>query len=299
MEEEKAKTRADFDTDSEWYTYKVTHRSLFEEKHQDEENKNEIPPAIYQCRLCGYIINETIPPFVKLEDYKGKCPGCGCTIDAKNYRLVKPEHLKKAEEYKKEKELKKKQEKNSEKRLLTLKANSLKKKIKEKLMDIYEDLKKELELGNIDAKRFSQLLINLFYNVIKYNKSSVLDISWSEFRNLTFDMADNVLNTYNIKEELEDILADYEKDKDDMYLEYSLKIANDAKYSQEDLESMQEVEKDIAVLENQIDARKNMNDEYMKRVEKNQERLESKYELDLRKQLKSLSVKEPKAKNKK
>lgn len=299
MEEENPKTRADFNTDSEWYTYKVTHRSLFEEESSDEENKNEIPPAIYQCRLCGYIINETIPPFVKLEDYEGKCPGCGCVIDAKNYRLVKSEHLKKAEEYKKEKELRKKQEENSEKKLLTLKANSLKKKIKEELMDIYEDLKKELELGNIDAKRFSQLLINLFYNVIKYNKSNVIDISWSEFRDLTFDMAGNILDTYNIKEELEDVLTDYEKEKDDMYLEYSLKIANDAKSSQEDLESIQKIEKDIALLESQISTRKDINDEYMKRVEKNQERLEDKYELDLKKQLKSLSVKEPKLKNKK
>lgn len=289
------KIRADFDTDSEWYTYKITHADLFNKKDDDEnenENKNKVLPAIYQCKICGYIINETIPPFVKLEDYKGKCPGCGCKIDAKNWRLVKPEHLKKAEDYKKEKDLKKKQEENREKRLLEKKAYFLKKKIKDELMEIYDDLKRDLEAGKIDGKNFCQLLINLYYNVIKYNQNNVLDISWSEFRDLTFKMADNVLNTYNIKEEIDDILACYDKERDDLYLEYSLKIANNAIKSQENDEDLVELQKEIKRLENEIDARRKISDEYLERVNKKEEALEYDYEFDLKKSLKKLNTKE-------
>lgn len=292
---EERKARSDFSNDSEWYTYKITHPDEFREDKQEDEDE-KIKPAVYQCRLCGYIIDETIPPFVKLEDYNKKCPGCGCKIDAKNYRLVKPEHLKKALEYRKNKEINKKQKEKEEKKFLMLKASALKKKIKTELKDIYEDLKKDLENGEIDAKDFVRLLINLYYNVIKYNKNNVLDISWSDFRDLTYKMADNVVENYNLKQSVEEILEDYEKEKDDKYLEYSLVIANNAMSSQEGIDEKEQLEKDIQILESQIEFRKKINEDYERTVDKEQERLEDIYGNDLRKSLKALNIKKTKSK---
>ena len=63
MEEEnkRRKTREDFETDSEWYTYDITHP---EENVESDEDKNDeslskpYPLIIVMCQKCGYIIDE-------------------------------------------------------------------------------------------------------------------------------------------------------------------------------------------------------------------------------------------------
>ena len=67
MEEEVYKTREDFETESEWYTYCIENGldpfSGEPEKNEDEENEKYDEYGIFVCLNCGYIIdeNETKP----------------------------------------------------------------------------------------------------------------------------------------------------------------------------------------------------------------------------------------------
>ena len=86
-EENKAKkTRADFSTDSEWWTYKITHPDEFKNVEEQEDQKDEEKPyplLIVQCqnKECGYIIdeNELNPKPDENIPYEKrlKCPKCG------------------------------------------------------------------------------------------------------------------------------------------------------------------------------------------------------------------------------
>ena len=79
-----AKTRSDFSTDSEWYTYVVTHPEFFK-KDEEENNREEYQKGIFVCEKCGYIIDETSKDFETKENKNIKrdensnilnCPKC-------------------------------------------------------------------------------------------------------------------------------------------------------------------------------------------------------------------------------
>ena len=90
-EEKKEKTRSDFSTDSEWYTYKITHPQEFEKNdiEEDEENKPKYPLIIVQCLKCGFIIDENeqkpLPDTYIEYEKRLKCPKCG----GKKFKYIK------------------------------------------------------------------------------------------------------------------------------------------------------------------------------------------------------------------
>ena len=136
---EERKTRADFGTDSEWYTYLVTHP---EKEEEEEEVKEEYQKGIFLCEKCGYIIDETSKDFDNNENKKIKrdengnilkCPNCGAL----------GKYLKRISKEEKEKELRKrkiKKEKEEDKKLKIAREN-----IKDDMLDLLEDLRYRLE----------------------------------------------------------------------------------------------------------------------------------------------------------
>ena len=90
------KNRSDFSTDSEWYTYMVTHPEEFEEndEEKDKTDKKEYVKSIYLCEKCGQIIDETEKDFDKKfkdlkKDENGNIISCPkCKADSSKLKLI-------------------------------------------------------------------------------------------------------------------------------------------------------------------------------------------------------------------
>ena len=259
---EERKTRADFDTDSEWYTYLVTHP---EKEEEEEEVKEEYQKGIFLCEKCGYIIDETSKDFDKSENKKIKrdengnilkCPNCGAL----------GKHLKRISKEEKEKELRKrriKKEKEEERKLKIARGN-----IKDDMLDLLEDLRYRLENDEISIKRFTALFINLSKRIIDRNAKDI-DIDWLEYRRAIFGMADAAIDLYNVKTDAESIIEDYDEniEEDKLYIaEYKYYIEDD-KFAIADYE-MQERIKEYDKMQDNLfkeERKKALEEEYQKR----------------------------------
>lgn len=259
---EERKTRADFDTDSEWYTYLVTHP---EKEEEEEEVKEEYQKGIFLCEKCGYIIDETSKDFDKNENKKIKrdengnilkCPNCGAI--GKNLKRISKEE--------KEKILRKrriKKEKEEDRKLKLAREN-----IKDDMLDLLEDLRYRLENDEISIKRFIALFINLSKRIIDRNAKDI-DIDWLEYRRAIFGMADAAIDLYNVKTDAESIIEDYDEniEEDKLYIaEYKYYIEDD-KFAIADYE-MQERIKEYDKMQDNLfkeERKKALEEEYQKR----------------------------------
>lgn len=259
---EERKTRADFGTDSEWYTYLVTHP---EKEEEEEEVKEEYQKGIFLCEKCGYIIDETSKDFDKNENKKIKrdengnilkCPNCGAL----------GKYLKRISKEEKEKELRKrkiKKEKEEDKKLKIAREN-----IKDDMLDLLEDLRYRLENNELDIKRFIAVFINLSKRIIDRNAKDI-DIDWLEYRRAIFSMADAVIDLYDVKTDAESIIEDYEEniEEDKLYIaEYKYYIEDD-KFAIADYE-MQERIKEYDKMQDNLfkeERKKALEEEYQKR----------------------------------
>lgn len=259
---EERKTRADFGTDSEWYTYLVTHP---EKEEEEEEVKEEYQKGIFLCEKCGYIIDETSKDFDNNENKKIKrdengnilkCPNCGAL----------GKYLKRISKEEKEKELRKrkiKKEKEEDKKLKIAREN-----IKDDMLDLLEDLRYRLENNELDIKRFIAVFINLSKRIIDRNAKDI-DINWLEYRRAIFSMADAVIDLYDVKTDAESIIEDYDEniEEDKLYMaEYKYYIEDD-KFAIADYE-MQERIKEYDKMQDNLfkeERKKALEEEYQKR----------------------------------
>lgn len=280
-EENKIKQRSDFSTDSEWWTYKITHPKEFEERdveeNEEKNNDKKFPHIIVECLKCGYIIDETelspLPDESVPYDKRLKCPSCKNTTKFK--------YVKNKEE--KEKIIRKREE---EKRKLEREKNKYIKitisKIKDDLSKLILELEGDLKSGKISPERFSALLINLTFNIYKYYRyDDKMSLFFDDFRKYAYGVAENVLSDfyqeYELDEKLDLILAEYEqvKECDIIYLNHSLDYANNAEIiaNSSDIEvDIINVQGDIKKLEYQIEQQKKYNDEVKYLIEKDKER---------------------------
>jgi predicted nucleic acid-binding Zn-ribbon protein len=259
------KTRDDFSTDSEWYTYMITHEDEMKDENEDdiEDNKKKFPLIIVECQKCGYIIDESELPNPPDENmpYENrlKCPKCG----GRKFKQLSKEEKEKIIRARKEKERKEKAEK-----LSFVKATL--KKIGQELEELKEELDKELEQGNITPERYVALLINLVYNIYKYYRNDDrISMFYKDFRTFSYGISENVLSKYYEKEEVEEtldnLLKEYNevKDFDLIYLNKSLNYAQDAEIvgNSSDIEiDKNEVFNDIKTLEYKIEQQENYNE---------------------------------------
>ena len=259
---EERKTRADFGTDSEWYTYLVTHP---EKEEEEEEVKEEYQKGIFLCEKCGYIIDETSKDFDNNENKKIKrdengnilkCPNCGAL----------GKYLKRISKEEKEKELRKrkiKKEKEEDKKLKIAREN-----IKDDMLDLLEDLRYRLENNELDIKRFIAVFINLSKRIIDRNAKDI-DINWLEYRRAIFSMVDAVIDLYDVKTDAESIIEDYDEniEEDKLYIaEYKYYIEDD-KFAIADYE-MQERIKEYDKMQDNLfkeERKKALEEEYQKR----------------------------------
>ena len=229
---EERKTRLDFETDSEWYTYQITHPEV--PKDDNNSSKKEYQKGIFMCEKCGYIIDELDKYFdkvqeksIKRDDFGNilKCPKCGA--DKKN--------LKRIDKDKKNEILRKrriKEEKEQSRKLDIAKEN-----IKDDIVDLLEDLSKRLERGEISVDRFVVVFMHLSQKIIdRYAKD--LDIDWIDYRKSMLEMSKTVTDLYDVQIDAEEILEEYDKNinEDSLYLaEYKYYIEDD-RYSIADYE---------------------------------------------------------------
>lgn len=281
MEETKTKkTRADFSTDSEWWTYKITHPDEFidKEENKDEDEKKPYPLIIVQClnKDCRYIIdeNELDPKPDENIPYEKrlKCPKCG----GRKFKHIKDKEEKdKIIKAQKEKD---KKEKRDKIRFIKLTL----KKLQKDLEKLREELEEDLRLGKITPERYAALMINLTFNMYKYYRyDDRMEMFFSEFREYAYGISNNVLKKYyqdqDLEEKLNDILLEYEQVKqfDTIYLNYSLEYAKNAeiisKTSDISVEKV-DIDKDINKLEYQIEQQEKYNENVKELLEKDKER---------------------------
>lgn len=279
MEENKPKTRADFDTDSEWYTYQITHPQEFENSDIEEESQ-KYPPIIVQCLKCGYIIdeNEINPPPNESIEYKDrlKCPKCG----SKKFKYIKnKEEKEKILKAQKEKEQKEKKKKLRDKEFV----KATLKKLELDLKDLQKELEEWLKNNEITPQRYAALMINLTYNIYKYYRyDDRMELFFSDFREYARNVSENVLKCYyeehELDEKLDAILAEYNEVKqfDIIYLRHSLEYANEAQIvaNSSDIDvNENEVKEDVNRLEYQIESQEKYNSEVKEMLEKEQNRV--------------------------
>lgn len=270
-DEKKKKTRADFATDSEWYTYRITHpdeNQKAKEEEEKQEEKKPYPLIIVECQKCGYIIDETElekkPDETIPYEKRLKCPKCG----GRKFKQIKSkEEKEKILKARKEKEKKEKAEK-----LRFIKSTI--KKLSMELEELKKELEEELNQGNITPQRYVALLINLTYNIYKYYRNDEkIAMFYKNFREFAYGTSENVLEKYYEQEKVEEVmdalLKEYNevKDFDLIYLNKSLTYAQEAEMMENNydiLMDQMEVEKDIKTLTYQIECQ----EKYQERLEK-------------------------------
>lgn len=221
------KTREDFETESAWLTYDLTHPEEEEEESRFEE-ESEVT-IYYVCKnpKCDFIKKQavSITPS-QLEEIvqalpKGKCPNCGTN----GFKLLNKEEYEK--ELKRIEKLKKENNKNDKEEEYKQEAVGEAKRILEIALDdikeLYEDLRYKLENQEITPKCFVTLFYNISFDIMNnVNKSyrkkyyaGLIDLK-SE-RNTILGMGQIVLDLYNIEEEQIDIIENYDKEADQNY----------------------------------------------------------------------------------
>ncbi len=261
MEEEERKTRADFATDSEWYTYLIT--------HPEEEAVEEVtfPLLIVQCMNCKYIIDETEqnpkPDITIPYDKRLKCPKCG----KRRFKVIKSKEEKEKILKKQKEEQEKEKQKELEKKVNLKLLKSTLKKIRIELEDLRDELMDKLNQGKISSARFSALLVNLTANIYKYyRKDDNISLYWSTFRDFAFETSKNVLESeyqnQDLDEVLSNLLAEYRKvqDFDIEYLNYSKNFATRNLLDYNESIDKEELQSDLSDLERKIELQEKYND---------------------------------------
>lgn len=294
------KTRADFSTDSEWYTYKITHPEEFENQDDIKDGINDntqeetYPLIIVQCLKCGYIIDENelnpLPDEKVPYDKRLKCPKCkNCT----KFKAIKN----KEEKEKIIKAQKEKEKKEKDKKLKYIKITVLK--IKKELEELKNELDELLNNNEITPERYAALMINLTFNIYKYYRyDDRMEMFFSDFRDYAYSVTDNVLKNYYQAQELDDklneMLLEYDKVKefDLIYLNHSLEYAKEAEViaDSSDIEVNKiEVESDLNRLQYQIEQQEKYNENVKELLEKDKERRNDIDELTFFKDLKRIN----------
>lgn len=242
------KTRKDFETDSAWRTYMITHPDEF-----TEEEDEEIEVTIYYKCLnpkCDYVASKKHNiPKSKVPDLvgslaKGTCPKCGHhgfkLIDEKDYiRLEKEAKLN---------EKKKAEEKPYDKKIVKITLDKIKKDIEK----IEYDLENMLKEGKITPKRYATLMYNLIFSEYKYYvKDGTFDFSMTDFKRLATDVSEAIIEKYDVKESLDTALANYSAEEDLLYLKYTKMIAEESLLSK-DGRSLEETSREITTLQEKI-----------------------------------------------
>lgn len=271
-----SKTREDFSTDSEWYTYVITHPDEFNENSEEKEVKKEYKKGIFLCEKCGYIIDEMQKDFEVSFKNKIKrdedgnilnCPNCGgrnlkrITKDKKNEILRKNADKKNKEKRKRED---------------IERAN-----IKDDLMDLLEDLSTRLLNDEISPKRLVAIFMFLSKKIIDRNAKE-LEIDWMHYRKVLLSMCDNVLSQYDVNQDAEEILQYLDEDieQDALYLAELKYYINDDKFSISDYE-MQERIKEYEAQENNLfkkEREKELEENYQKRRKELEEKANYRYQ---------------------
>lgn len=254
----------------------------------EEERKEKIKKAyeefkaslgIYVCTNCGYVIDETKPigkdgKLKKIVSKIKKCPYCGVPVTPKLFKKVTKDQLKKlVAETKNKKKLKK----NNVKISLD--------KMRKELEKINDELTSDLNNGKISPENYSRLMINLSYNIYKYyTKDEDIKLFFSEVRDFAYNNSKNALSRiYSMEKvdyKLDDLLNDYEKEKDLQYLLYSKKIEQEHLKNCSDDErkilenNIQDIEKNITELESNIAGQKRYKESTEKIEDKAYNRLE-------------------------
>lgn len=275
------KTRTDFSTDSEWWTYKITHPDEFRdnnEEKEEEEEKKPYPLLIVQCQNkdCGYIIDENeLNPKPDEEipyEKRLRCPKCG----GRKFKNIKNKEEK--EKIIKAQEEKEKKDKKDKIRFIKITL----KKLQDELKKLREELEEELESGKITPERYAALMINLTFNMYKYYRhDDRMEMFFSEFREYAYGVSDNVLKKYYDEQELDEkrnaILLEYDevKEFDIIYLNHSLEYARAAEIisnSSDILVNNVDIQTDINRLEYKLEQQEKYNDRVKELLEKDKER---------------------------
>lgn len=237
------KKREDFETESAWRTYILTHP---EEK--DEEREESEVTIYYVCKnpKCDFIKKQTvsITPSQLQEIVealpKGKCPNCGSNGFKFLTKEEYEEELKRIEKLKKENDVQKKKQQKQEavgeaKIILDAALNDIK--------ELYEDLRQKLENKEITPKCFVTLFYNISFDIMnRVNKSyrkkyyaGLIDLK-SE-RKTILEMGQIILDLYNVEEEQISIIEEYDKEADEKY-----KVIYNVYNSKYELQQTQEFE---------------------------------------------------------
>ena len=274
------KTREDFETEAEWWTYQLTNDLLDDE--EEEEPKEEVDEyGIFECMNCGEIIDEEItkPDITKKYSERLRCPKCG---KRKFKKIIKE---------KKEQLLRKK--KNKEEQEKKDVATDYSKDMQNDIKDLFDDLEIKLKNKEITPERFVALFYSISCKIMTYYDKAYRKqyfasfIDWKSEPKRIYEMGQTILDLYDIKQTQEDITKSYEAEKDEVYNAYM------SKYEHGDEEAFKEY-KDNATLKGyikQIAARQVAEEQAMKRLEKNEQKLSDKQraksEDDFRKSLES------------
>lgn len=277
------KTRKDFETDSAWRTYMITHPDEFAEDDKDEEIEVTI---YYKCLnlKCDYVATKKHNiPKSKVQDLvgslaKGTCPKCGYhgfkLIDEKDYIKLKKES--------EQNEKMKYEEKPYDKKMVKITLD----KIKKDIQKIEYDLESLLNDGKITPKRYTALMYNLIFSEYKYYaKDGTFDFSMTDFKKLATDLSDAIIEKYDVKESLDGILADYSAEEDLLYLKYTKLIAEESLLSKDGRE-LEDASRDIEMLQKKISLQedlikraqldKGLQEKYNEKRNRNEDRLAEK-----------------------
>lgn len=223
MDEERRKTRSDFETDSEWYTYKVTHKEKEEEDIAEEEEKYD-EYGIFQCMNCGEIIDEfeTKPDITKPLKDRLKCPKCG----KRKFKKITKEKKKLLL-----KEIEKKKKREKEKR--TRNAEIEREKFEIEIKDLLEDLRGKLFDNKISPNQFVNIFLRISFIIARTTLREVPIDDWLHFQKLLLSMSDDVMKTYDINIDCE---TEYQNCKENMeqnelYIAYLKKYEESDRYS--------------------------------------------------------------------
>lgn len=226
------KTREDFETESAFLTYQITHPEEFEEHKEDEKTKKEIDEyGIFVCLNCGEIIDETETKPDKNLKYSErlKCPKCG----RKKFKKISKEKKEKLLLLKKKKE---KEEKDS-------KIQIAKENIKDDIIDLIKDLEIRLEQSKISSAVFVSIAMNLSYKIF-YRYGKDLDLPWTQYRKNMLEMCNSSLQRQSVSEDAEKILEEYDENIEENKL-YKAELdyyINDISYSIPEYEYNEKIE---------------------------------------------------------